>query len=105
MRVLPANPNKKPEKRKTGLLLVTAAVLVVCGILLHGKKELIADRNAKQIQYSELQLKYETELERSSLLSEKRAYMQTIRYIEEVARERLGLVYEDEVIFRPEDEE
>ena len=45
------------------------------------------------------------EQERSDFLTERRAYMQTTRYIEEMAREKLGLVYPDEIIFRPIEEE
>ena len=42
---------------------------------------------------------------RSEELEDQRAYMQTVRYIEEIARKVLGLVYPDETILRPEEEE
>ena len=31
------------------------------------------------------------------------AYMQTDEYAEQVAKDKLGLVYEDEIIFKPEE--
>lgn len=31
-------------------------------------------------------------------------YVKTDEYVEEVAREKFGLVYKDEIIFEPEDE-
>ena len=56
-------------------------------------------------QKQELEEKYQTEQERSEELEDKQAYMQTVRYIEEVARKVLGLVYPDETILRPEKDE
>ena len=40
---------------------------------------------------------------RTEEIEEMRRYMQTDRYVEEVARDKLGLVYPDEVIFKPEE--
>ena len=36
-------------------------------------------------------------------IKDKSAYMKTDKYIEEVAREKFGLVYENEIIFKPAD--
>lgn len=38
-------------------------------------------------------------------IKEKSKYMKTDKYIEEVAREKFGLVYENEIIFKPADSE
>ena len=38
---------------------------------------------------------------RAKAIEERRAYVQTRSYMEDVAREVLGLVYKDEIIFRP----
>ena len=34
-------------------------------------------------------------------LEEQKKYMKTKQYYEEVAKDKLGLIYEDEIIFRP----
>ena len=60
------------------------------------------EKKTLEKQYSELEEKLQNEQERSEILKDRAAYMQTTRYIEEIARERLGLVYEEEIIFRPE---
>ena len=39
--------------------------------------------------------------ETTESLEEQRIYVKTKAYVEEVAKELLGLVYEDEVIFKP----
>ena len=105
MRALPANQNQKLKRKKTGLILVAIAVMILCGVIAYGRASLIEEKNAKQMLYLELLEKYQTETERTGLLEERRAYMQTVRYIEEMAREKLGLVYKDEIIFRPKEEE
>ena len=47
----------------------------------------------------------QTEQERSDELEDRRTYMQTVRYVEDIARKVLGLVYPDETILRPTEEE
>ena len=50
-----------------------------------------------------LQAQYNEQLEIYESLKEKEVYVHTNAYIEEEAR-KLGLVYPDEVIFKPEDD-
>lgn len=64
-----------------------------------------AERRALEKQVGELALELQEEQERSEELEDRRAYMQTVRYIEEIAREVLGLRYPDEIILRPEEKE
>jgi len=42
----------------------------------------------------------EKENERTEELRERSKYVKTKKYVEEVAREKLGLIYEDEIIFK-----
>lgn len=39
------------------------------------------------------------EEERTKELEEYEKYTKTVKYVEEVAKEKLGLVYEDEIVF------
>ena len=84
--------------------MIAAAVLVLCGVIAYSKESLIQEKNAKDKHYLELLERFQEENERGDFLAERRAYMQTTRYIEEMAREKLGLVYKDEIIFRPSEE-
>ena len=43
------------------------------------------------------------EEERSSEIEEYRKYTQTKKFAEEYAKEKLGLVYKDEILFKQED--
>ena len=105
MKALPVNRSRKVKRKKTGLIFVAIAVMVLFGVIAYGRVSLIQEKKAKETMYSELLEKYQTEVERTGILEERRAYMQTVRYIEEIAREKLGLVYKDEIIFRPKENE
>ena len=95
----------KRKKKKSGLKIIALAVFVLFVVMASNTFSVQEDKNALEKQYSELEEKLQDEQDRSEILKDKAAYMQTTRYIEEIARERLGLVYEEEIIFRPETEE
>lgn len=103
MKVVVRNPKKK-EKRKNGIKIIALAVLVVFAVMAYSSVSLQKEKQSLEKQYGEKLEELQSEQERSVMLTERQAYMQTIRYIEEVAREKLGLVYEDEIIFRPREE-
>ena len=50
--------------------------------------------------YSPLEADIEAEKDRTQDIEEQRKYMQTKKYVEEVAREKLGLVYPNETIYK-----
>lgn len=79
--------------------LVLLMMLVVVGIKsieLREKKEYYAQREA------ELAQQIEAEQQRAEEIAEFETYTQTKKYIEEVARDKLGLVYEGEILFKDE---
>ena len=104
MKEVVRNTGKK-RKRKNGLKIIAVAVLVLFAVITYSSVELQAEKRALEKQKAELEEQLQTEQERSEELEDKKAYMQTVRYIEEVARKVLGLVYPDETILRPEEEE
>ena len=104
MKVVVRNPRKR-EKRKNGIKIIALAVIVLFAVMAYSSVSLQKEKQSLEKQYSERMEELQSEQERSVMLTERQAYMQTIRYIEEVAREKLGLVYEDEIIFRPKKEE
>ena len=104
MKVVVRNTKKK-EKRKNGLKIIAVAVLVLFAVITYSGVQLKAERRALTKQESELKARLSDEQDRSKELKEQQAYMQTVRYIEEVARDVLGLVYPEETILRPQEEE
>ena len=103
MRKIRQNTGRK-KKRKNGLKIIALAVLVLFAVITYSSIEVRAEKRALEKRKSELEVMLQTEQERSEELEDKKAYMQTIRYIEEVARKVLGLVYPEEIILRPKEE-
>lgn len=56
-----------------------------------------------QIRQENLSAQVEKELARSKELEEYRIYVQTKQYIEEVAKQKLGLVNPDEILLKPKE--
>ncbi|HAB61303.1 MAG TPA: cell-division initiation protein [Lachnospiraceae bacterium] len=91
----------RKTKKRTGLFTTICLVLMICGIIFYQKESLDKKRMTYQEKDKVLQQQIDAETERAEEIEERRAYVQTKKYIEEVAREKLGLVYEDEIILDP----
>lgn len=105
MKVVVRNTKVKRKKTiKSVAFWLTIAVVLLFAVMSYNSLELQKKKRALEATQRELQAKIQEEQERTEELAERRAYMQTIRYVEEIAREVLGLVYPDEVIVRPEAE-
>lgn len=77
-----------------GTLLIFAVVLFVnCRSLNEKKERLLKEQVLNEQEYTE-------EQERTSELQELEKTTQTMKYYEQVAKEQLGMVYEDEIIFK-----
>lgn len=95
------NVRKTKGNRKNGLKIIAVAVLVLFAVITYSNTLLQKEKNGLELRKKELEAQLQTEKERSEELGEQRAYMQTVRYIEDIARKVLGLVYPDETILRP----
>ncbi|WP_167955318.1 septum formation initiator family protein [Anaerosporobacter faecicola] len=92
----------RKTKKRTGLLSTVFLVMMICGVIFYQKEKLDKQRLSYLEQEQSLQEQIDAEAERSEEIEEKRAYVQTKKYIEEVAREKLGLVYKNEIVFDPQ---
>ena len=85
------------------MVLIVAVVCIII-VALTVKCRALADRNAVYAQQIEtLEQKITEEEGRGESIESFRRYTHTNAYIEKVAREKLGLVYPDEVIFQPQE--
>ncbi|MDF2589323.1 MAG: hypothetical protein K0S41_3164 [Anaerocolumna sp.] len=98
------NLRKKRKARRTGLSIIAIMVLLICGIVTFKRQELDKANAKSTSRIAELNKQIEEAKEDSEDIKDKKAYMQTKKYIEEMAREKLGLVYKDEIIFESEDD-
>ena len=94
---------RKKRQNRLGMFLVTIVVLMLLVVVsinsvgLRQKKESYLEREQA------LQEQIDAEVERSEQIEEYRKYTQTKKYVEEVAKEKLGLVNEGEIIYKPEE--
>ncbi len=83
-----------------GIIFVVASMAMVVSLRGQGLKE--TDREY-QIKEENLRRQLAEEEERAARLEEERIYVQTKQYIEQVAKEKLGLVNPDEILLKPAD--
>ena len=81
--------------------MVVLVMLVVVAVNNHNLKQKLAGYREKEKVLTE---QIEAEKEREKEIEEFQKYTKTKKYIEELAREKLGLVYEDEIIIKTEEE-
>lgn len=97
---------KAPRHKRTtfntlGYLAIVAVVLTIAGVTwVSGLslKDKIAEYEIKEMA---LRGAIEEEEERTVKLEEKKKYIQTKQYYEEIAHDRFGLVYPNEIVYRP----
>lgn len=100
-----ANRNKRMQRRPGNLgsmaviSFVVIAIMVVILIQESALKEKMAGLEKRE-QYLISQI--EEQNRRSEEIEEYRKYTQTKKYVEDMAKARLGLVYKDEIIFETE---
>ena len=96
------NRRKKLKKHLGSFAIVGVVVLMLIFVSV-ASLSLRASNAAKQQRIEELEVQIEAEEEKAEEIEEYSKYVQTKKYAEEVAKDKLGLVYEDEIIFKAED--
>ena len=80
----------------TGVLVILGGTVTVASISLHKKNQ------GYMKQEAELVKQLEAEAARSEEIDELEEYVGTDEYVEDVAKEKLGLVYPNEILFEAE---
>ena len=95
---LKKNRKKRPgsglQKHKRSIVAITAVIILLCGMVIVHGMALKKSNDAYKVQEEELQTQIDAEKERSEEINKLKKYVGTDEYIEEVAREKLGLVKE-----------
>jgi len=94
---------KAMQTRRKNLALVAFVVIVLCGVISFKKIELNQKIDSYEKKISQLEAEKAEEEQRTEEIEEYKAYVQTKKFIEQEARDKLGLVYPDEIIFEPEE--
>jgi len=80
-----------------GVLLMVFVTVGVSSVSLINKNNSLEERRVALVEEIEKQQAYTQELEQL------KKYTKTKKYAEEVAKQKLGLVYSDEIVFKPEE--
>lgn len=97
---------RRRKKDRWGNRFAIIGIIVVVGFLavavnVRGSALKQQDRDYEMKQES-LSAAIEDESRRAAELEERKVYVKTKQYIEEVAREKLGLVKRDEIVVKPQ---
>lgn len=91
---------RKKKQNRFGMMSISAVVLMLLVVVSLKSVELQA-KNEKYIQIEQqLTQERDAELARQDDLKEYAKYVETKKYVEDVAKDKLGLVYDDEIIFK-----
>ncbi|MBD5105893.1 MAG: septum formation initiator family protein [Lachnospiraceae bacterium] len=93
----------RKRQNKMGMFLVTLVVLMMLVVVSINSIQLREKQAEYKVRQEQLQKEIDAEHERAEEIENFKKYTQTKAYIEEVAKDKLGLVYEGEIIFNTED--
>lgn len=91
---------RKRQQNKFSMFLVGLVVLMIMVVVSIDSMELQRKIDEQTAKETELLAQKEAEKIRAAEIEEYRKYTQTKRYVEEVAKDKLGLVYEGEILFK-----
>lgn len=95
---------KKPAFRRNthnrmSMILITVVVIVMTIIVGYSVHQMNIELKEKQERIESLNEQIADEEKRKEEIDEYKDYVETDEFVEDTAREKLGLVYEDEVVF------
>lgn len=103
MREARRNRRRKSERagNRMALLGITFVVFSLAVAINIRGSSLETKNHEYQVRQEILSRQLEAEKDRAEKLKEKKVYVQTKKYIEQVAKEKLGLVNPDEILLKP----
>lgn len=93
---------KKPMQNRLSTVMITMIVIIFLGVVYVQIIELSAKRDLQNIKIEELEASIMEQDKVAEGLVELGRYMLTKKFIEDVAKEKLGLVYPNEIVFKEE---
>ncbi|MGN1024236.1 MAG: septum formation initiator family protein [Lachnospiraceae bacterium] len=94
---------KRKSQNRLSMGLVLFVMFVILGVVGLRAYQLHRQLDQYTAKKESLQTQIDAENQRTKEIAEYGKYTQTDEYVEEVAREKLGLVKKDEIIFKSED--
>ena len=94
---------RKKRQNRLGMFLVLMVVLMLLVVVSLKSAELRQKQETYAARERVLQEQIDAEKARTEEVEEYRKYTQTKKYVEEVAKDKLGLVNEGEIIYKPDE--
>lgn len=94
---------RKQLRKHLGSMAIVGVVLTMLIFVSVASLKLRVQNANKLEKVQELEAQIEAEEKRAEDIEEYGKYVQTKKYAEEVAKEKLGLVYENEIIFKAQE--
>ena len=93
---------KQRKQNRMARFLIGFVLVLLIAVVSFKSMELRQKRDYYKQKEVELQAEIEAEQSRAEEIAEYETYTHTKAYIEEIARDKLGLVYEGEILFKDE---
>lgn len=88
------------NKHKSSVLGISGVILLLVAVVSVSSMSLLARNQLYKEQEAELEAQIQEEEERTKEIEQMEEYVGTNEYIEQTARDKLGLIYENEIIFK-----
>ena len=88
------------QRHRTSVLAVSAVIILLLAVVFVNSVRVKAEESEYETQIAELESQIDEEKSRSKQIDKLEEYVGTDEYIEDVAKDKLGLIHENEIIFR-----
>ena len=95
---------RRKTHNKSGMIFIAIAVIVMTIIVGYSVYNMKIELNENKEKIESLNKELENEQKRKEEIAEYQEYTQTDEFVEDTAREKLGLVYDDEIVFIKEED-
>ena len=95
-----ARYKRRRVQNRAGIIWATVVVLILVTVVSIKSVGLMQKASEYHAREAELEAQIEQEVQRSEDIAEFEKYTETRKYIEDTAKEKLGLVYPGEIIFK-----
>lgn len=91
---------KRSQRHKRSIIGICAVILLLVAVVSVNSITLRAKNKSYIAQETELKEQIQEEKDREAEIEDLESYVSTDEYIEQVAKDKLGLVHENEIIFK-----
>ena len=95
---------RRKKQNRMSMILITIVVIVLTIIVGYRVYNMKIELNENKEKIESLNKEYAEEEKRKEEIAEYQKYTQTDEFVEDVAREKLGLVHDDEIVFIKEED-